>query len=438
MTQTGWRKPTPGLLRAEEHAKAGEQLSIPKSQATKAVKRVAAHIGLKHADIILLDTLCAFTQDQDWEQGRRPIVWASNAYLEERTGMDLRSVQRHVRRLIEVGVICAKDSANGKRYGKRSDDGYIQVAYGFDLAPLAARTEEFEALEARMAEEREFIKSLKSKLVATRRIIWAQLDKARESRLRGPWRELEAEYEALVPMLSERKPAAEKLLNILDVFRELKERVEQAFRAAFDWPEQSDVYAPSQEPSECSNVVSFSSKMSPTDDKNDTHILTTNQPLPVNSNSFEEKHVASTEPESERAVGADSPEKVDLDFNWSTHGRKRGSDIDIPMLMIACPQFAELARGFEGGFVRDWNDFHRAAAKIRPISGISEDAWNAANKVLGPQIAAASIALIYDKHSNGQVLSPGGYLRALVQRAQAGELHLDRTFFGRLSEARAQ
>ncbi len=35
----------------------------------------------------------------------------------------------------------------------------------------------------------------------------------------------------------------------------------------------------------------------------------------------------------------------------------------------------------------------------------------------------------------GEVKSPGGYLRGLVERAQVGELHLDRSFYGRLSGA---
>ena len=39
---------------------------------------------------MLLDTLGAFTQAQDWEQGQRPIVWASNAYLMEQTGFSPR------------------------------------------------------------------------------------------------------------------------------------------------------------------------------------------------------------------------------------------------------------------------------------------------------------------------------------------------------------
>ena len=35
---------------------------------------------------------------------------------------------------------------------------------------------------------------------------------------------------------------------------------------------------------------------------------------------------------------------------------------------------------------------------------------------------------ILDKSSDGEVKSPGGYLRGLIEKAQAGELHLDRSF----------
>jgi replication initiation protein RepC len=102
------------------------------------------------------------------------------------------------------------------------------------------------------------------------------------------------------------------------------------------------------------------------------------------------------------------------------------------MLMASCPHFADMARGTQG-YMKDWNDVHRAATALRPMVGISEDAWNVANKVLGPAQAAASIALILDKSSNGEVKSPGGYLRGLIEKAQIGELHLDRSFYGRLS-----
>ena len=48
---------------------------------------------------------------------------------------------------------------------------------------------------------------------------------------------------------------------------------------------------------------------------------------------------------------------------------------------------------------------------------------------------ATSMRLILDKSSDGEVTSPGGYLRGLIEKAQIGELHLDRSFYGRLSGA---
>ena len=78
--------------------------------------------------------------------------------------------------------------------------------------------------------------------------------------------------------------------------------------------------------------------------------------------------------------------------------------------------------------------YNRVASQVRAIVGISENAWNIAQEKLGPAIASASIALIFDKYNDNEIKSPGGYLRAMVERAFKGELHLDRSFYGRLSQ----
>jgi len=431
MTQSGWRKPTPGLLQAERFAEVGERLSIPKSQAIVAVKKVAAAIGLKSQDLLLLDTFGAVTQAQDWEEGRRPIVWASNHFLMEQTGFSLATLRRHVRRLCEAGVISMKDSPNGKRWGRRDEDGMIVEAYGFDLAPLAARAEEFETLYAHLQAERSACASLRNAITVTRRVIRAKIEKALVAGLRGPWRDLEETFGGLLEGLPRRSERSEGLENYLSRIKAFLVSVEQAFEAAFDWPDWSDANSDNSAESK----VSKSQYMTPMNLEIETHIQTTSEPNPVKSNRFETKHDAGVAREGQGAAPVESAEEVDLDINWSTHGQnsapKRGSDVDIPMLMASCPHFAEMARA-TGGYLRDWNDVHRAAANLRPIVGISEDAWNVANKVLGPAAAAASLALILDKSATGEVKSPGGYLRGLVERAQVGELHLDRSFYGRL------
>ena len=432
MTQSGWRKPTPELLQAERFAEVGEQLTIPKTRAIVATKKVAAAIGLKSQDLLLLDTFGAVTQTQDWEQGRRPIVWASNHFLMEQTGFSLATLRRHVRRLCEVGVISMKDSPNGKRWGRRDADGVIVEAYGFDLAPMAARAEEFEALYEHLQSERAHCASLRNAITVTRRMIRAKIEKALQAGLRGPWDNLQETFRALLEGLPARSERVGGLESYLDRIKAFLASVESSFARAFDWPAESDVaqvLVNGDKQQETTN-------MKPTSLENDTHILTTNEPNSVISNRFETKHAPGVEPEKQMLEPVETTEEVDLDISWSTHTNKRSSDIDVPMLMASCPHFAEMARGTQG-YMKDWNDVHRAAAALRPVVGISEDAWNVANKVLGPAVAAASIALILDKSSDGEVKSPGGYLRGLIEKAQIGELHLDRSFYGRLSGAGA-
>lgn len=428
MTNNGWRKPTPGLVAAEKYAQAGERLSISKTKSIVAVKRVAAALGLKSADILLLDSFAAFTKPMDWEAGRRPIVWASNNYLMEQTGFSLTALRRHIRRLTELGVIWIKDSSNGKRWGHRDDSGYIIEAYGFDLAPLAARAAEFEALYLELQEERQFCKSLKITLTVSRRVIRAKVEKALENGLKGSWRSLRAEYEGLIEILPKGSVSSIKLLNILDCFIDLKTRVEQAFEDAFDWPEQSD----KQGVKLSDNDVSLSINRTPTSPNNGTHILSTKQPHLVISNIYEEGNVSEALDKTPVTV-----EEENDDISWGTGGdNKLSTEIEIGTVMQACPKFAEMANDM-GGYLRDWNEFHRMAGQIRPMAGISEDAWNVSQRILGPHVAAAAIALIFDKYSSGEVSSPGGYLRGIVEKAKVGDLHLARSFYGRMSDVKS-
>jgi len=165
---------------------------------------------------------------------------------------------------------------------------------------------------------------------------------------------------------------------------------------------------------------------------NGTHILNTKQLNPVSSNTLDKIKAERAAPETP------TPDPVESkDISWSTFGKRgQGSEIDIATVMQSCPSFAEIARDL-GGYVNDWEQLHRLAGQIRPMVGISEDAWGVAQQRLGPQIAAAALALIFDKFNAGEVASLGGYLRGMVEKAGAGELHLDRSFYGRLNEVRA-
>ena len=48
------------------------------------------------------------------------------------------------------------------------------------------------------------------------------------------------------------------------------------------------------------------------------------------------------------------------------------------------------------------------------------------------------MVLVFDKHAKVEVASPGGYFRGMVEKARAGELHLERSVYGRLSRQAAR
>ena len=64
--------------------------------------------------------------------------------------------------------------------------------------------------------------------------------------------------------------------------------------------------------------------------------------------------------------------------------------------------------------------------------GISDNAWGQVQAQLGPKHASHALALVFDKHCSGEVKSPTGYLRGMMRKEREGELHLERSFFGRI------
>ena len=422
---SGWRKATAGLAMVEQLAQEGEALSVSKAAAFVAVKRVGAHIGLKAPDIMLLDTLGAFTQAQDWEARRRPIVWASNAYLMEQTGFSLSALKRHARRLAEVGVIAFKDSPNGKRWGRRNPDGHIIEAYGFDLSPMAARVEEFTELFGRIQVERALCQRLKRQITVARRMIRARIEAAVQATLNGPWARYLSLFEGLLAQLPRTNVASDTLEQVLTWFQDLQGRVEKAYLRATraDLPVETLMI-------EDREVTSQSINMDPKEAVSDPHILTTNQPYPVISNCSEKEQAAGVVSEKPRIVPIERPDQE----GQGAEGPKlpRGVAVDVRTVMQACPEFAFWARNM-GGYLRDWGDLYRIAGDLKKIIGISDHAWLAAQEVMGKQMAAAAMALVFDKHAKGEIASAGGYLRGMTEKAGAGELHLERSFYGRLS-----
>ena len=118
---TGFRRMTPGLLKADRTADgfAGlpEGVSTP-GQLLAALKAAAPRLGIAPRLVHAVDWLFRFTQPQDWGRGGRPVVWPSASMQQEALGLSPTQVKETTRRLIELGLVAMKDSPNGKRYGQ--------------------------------------------------------------------------------------------------------------------------------------------------------------------------------------------------------------------------------------------------------------------------------------------------------------------------------
>lgn len=115
----------------------------------------------------------------------------------------------------------------------------------------------------------------------------------------------------------------------------------------------------------------------------------------------------------------------------------------LGMVLEACPDVRDYA---SSGSIRTWPEFMASVRLLRPMLGISPDAWREAIAVLGEPDAAIVVATILQRseHSseaarvpgdapgswviavNGSpaIKSPGGYLRALTEKARAGDFAL--------------
>ena len=107
-------------------------------------------LGVSERALAVLNALMSFYPETTLTGEDDLIVFPSNEQLCLRThGMPASTLRRQLAALVDAGLIVRRDSPNGKRYARKGRGGEIKLAFGFDLAPLVVRAEEFEADGAR-------------------------------------------------------------------------------------------------------------------------------------------------------------------------------------------------------------------------------------------------------------------------------------------------
>ncbi|NEJ83911.1 replication initiation protein RepC, partial [Rhizobium leguminosarum] len=145
--------------------------------------------------LAVLDALLSFYPENELRQEAQLVVFPSNAQLILRAhGMAGATLRRHLALLVESGLIVRKDSANGKRFARKNNAGEIENAFGFDLSPMLARSEELALIAQKVVAARSAFRKAKENLTICRRDVRKLISAAMEEGAEGDWAAIEAIY----------------------------------------------------------------------------------------------------------------------------------------------------------------------------------------------------------------------------------------------------
>ncbi len=342
-----------------------------KWQLLRALTEARVAYGLGDRTIMLLEALASFTPERELDGSKPIIVFPSNRELSIRArGMAPATIRRHLAALVDAGLLFRRDSANGKRYCRRGDDGLVEDAFGFDLAPLALKAAEIYQFAESARAEAAAIRALRTEITLHQRdiskIIEAALDEARS----GDWLEFADRLAECSGRLSRNAPA-NLLQGLRDMLVKLRQEVENTYLDSLSEEE-----------------------MSANEHHSERHYQNSNTDPIFESSGLETINAADSVQEEP------TPE--------------RRAAISLRKLRQICPEIGEYAR--DG--ISSWADLIKTADLVRSMLGVSPDAWAKARAAMGDQQAAVVIAAILERSDS--IRSPGGYLRDLTRKAEAG------------------
>jgi replication initiation protein RepC len=345
-------------------------------------------LGIHSNSVAVLDALLTFHPKNELCQDDSLVVFPSNAQLALRAhGMSGAAMRRHIAILVESGLILRKDSPNGKRYARKDRAGEIETAFGFDLSPLLARSDELAAMAQQVATDRAIFRSAKETLTICRRDVRKLITAAMEEGVDGDWHAIEDMYVGIVGRIP-RVPTLATLSPVLDEMQMLYAEIINRLNV--------------QDESE-NNGTNAALK--------EQHIQNSK---PKSLNEFE--------PSSRREQGATPSKKI---------GRISEPLKAFPLGLVvkACPMVTDYG---PGGEIGSWRDLMSAAVVVRSMLGVSPSAYQEACEAMGPENAAVAVACILER--SAFINSPGGYLRDLSRRSSIGEFSIGPMVMAALKE----
>lgn len=394
-TPFGRRALSLGLIATQQQTRAVEpEKTVHKWKVFQAITEARNKLGLPDRAIAVLSALLSFHQETTLTAGDPLVVFPSNEKLCARAhGIAPATLRRHLAILVEAGIVIRRDSPNGKRYARRGEGGALSLAYGFDLAPLVARVEEFEALAAQVQAEKKAMRLARERITLARRDITKMIALGLEEGIPGDWGGLHSQF---LTLLGGIKRSAD--LGELDTGAEDLEALAASILKHLE-------------------LFANSPKTSANESQFERHKQNSNSDLYESEPAFEKDR---DEPEAPDLTG--DPLAVSAPIERASIGTPLG------MVLEACPDILDYAGGGEGRgqdaagrsepAIRNWSAFLKTASLVRAMLGISPDAWRDAVEIMGEVDAAIAVAAILQK--GDEVRFPGGYLRALTEKKREG------------------
>ena len=401
-----------GLPEGDSHHEIGDLLDA-----------VGARAGWSPALVDHFQLLLDWTRPVDWLPGSRPIVWLSVAETAWQLSISTSQVRRNEAAMHRLGAIAWQDSPNHRRYGTRNDAGEIEDAWGVNLAPAAALVPELRKLLERRSEDRTRQRHLRHAVAGARGRLVAAIETALagarlDASSAEAWRRLVAEAvgdkqdRLYLDDLENRLQRLDHLDIVLQ--DELAAQDKPVEPSPADRPE--DIPEAVENPAEPAEMHAEAGA----DACRGTHpclppldYTTTDPSLrkTVDRGSGREgEEVAESGPPGPPPEPTAEPSRVPVDAFWEILPDRVRDWLHEPQA--------------------NWPDIVNAAQFAAGGLGISNHAWTEACNALGRRDAAVAVSIIAIKHDQGLIHSPGGYLRGMTEKGQAGELDLRATIFG--------
>lgn len=351
--------------------------SVNKWEVLKELSTARKRFGLSDRELTVLQVLLSFYPETDLSAASdKIVVFPSNAAICDRlNGMPCSTMRRQLSRLVQTGFIIRRDSPNGKRYTRRYGDE--RVAFGFDLTPLLCRYQEMCLAAEEVRQEEAEYQRLRQTVSLMKRDLKGLSDYGRTQQpTLGLWDACEDVCALASRDLRRTLPSH----DLEDWKTRLSDLLHQARKVL--------------EPIK-------SQEMSTSDAESEQHLQNSNIDFYDSELAHEGEQVETSFPELETEVILENEDDTE-------------PSIPLYLVLKAVPDILPYARSD----IRSWRDLVGVAHDLHRMIGISPDAWHRAIEAMGSFKAAITLACILQRFED--IRSPGGYLRALTEKAHKG------------------